>query len=412
MIKSHLEDINRVLFTLNYEERRQELNNRLGKVLSHAQKQVPYYARQQCLELDSFPVVNKSIIKDNLESFVSLGVEISTLFKVVTSGSTGTPFEVYHDASKKLRNTADAIFFGNCAGYDIGTKLNYLKIWTVVNRKSRLKSFVENINPIDVTQLGDEKLKTLVECLKSSAKKQSFLGYASALETICNYLDRNSPNTRIPGVVSVIAMSEGLNPLAKDKIHTYFGVHGVSRYSNVENGIIAQQPADGSSSFIVNWASYFVEILNMDSDTPVAIGQTGRIVVTDLFNFAMPIIRYDTGDIGKLGWDPSGRDLWLEQVEGRKMDLVFDVHGNMVSSFTITNNMWLYPEIIQYQFIQESKDAYLFRLNVKGGFERESQLIEEFKEFFGSTASIRVEYVNEIPLLNSGKRKKVINQIL
>jgi phenylacetate-CoA ligase len=411
-LKKHLEDINSVLFKLSYEDRKKELNTRLEKITNHACQQVPFYSNQQLYSLESFPVVNKSIIKDNLNSFVTKGVDTSTLFRVVTSGSTGTPFGVYHDKSKKLRNTADTIFFGNLAGFEIGIKLNYLKIWTVVNRKSGFKSFLENINPIDVTQLGDENLKLLVETLVSTNMKQSFLGYATALETLCNYLEKNSPSTRIPHVTSVIAMSEGLNPIAKKKIHTYFGVYGVSRYSNVENGIIAQQPADGSNSFRVNWASYYVEILDMETDKPIEIGQIGRIVVTDLFNFAMPMIRYDTGDIGKLDWDSSCKDLCLVQVEGRKMDLVYDVDGNMVSSFTITNNMWLYPEITQYQFIQETKDSYLFKLNLKGTFDKESQLIEEFKKFFGSTASIRVEYVNEIPLLNSGKRKKVLNLVI
>jgi phenylacetate-CoA ligase len=408
-IKTHLEDINRVLYTLTYEERKQELNKRLEKVLSHAREKVPFYVHQQGSELESFPVVNKSIIRDDLDNFVTKAIDPSSLFRVVTSGSTGTPFGVYHDASKKLRNTADTIFFGNLAGFDIGIKLNYLKIWTVVNRKSSLKSFMENIHPIDVTQLGDENLKVLVETIVSNRAKQSFLGYASALETICNYLEEKSPSIRIPNVRSVIAMSEALSLSAKEKIYKYFGVHGVSRYSNVENGIIAQQPSDGSGYFKINWASYHIEILDMDRDVPIEIGKVGRIVVTDLYNFAMPMIRYDTGDIGKFGWSPIGNELCLAQIEGRKMDLVYDVNGNMVSSFTITNNMWLYPEITQYQFIQETRESYLFKLNLKGSFDREAQLIEDFKKFFGASAIIRVDYVNEIPLLNSGKRKKVVN---
>jgi phenylacetate-CoA ligase len=58
-------------------------------------------------------------------------------------------------------------------------------------------------------------------------------------------------------------MSEGLSEYAKKSIHTYFGKYPVSRYSNVENGIIAQQLPDGSNSFVVNWASYYIEILKM-----------------------------------------------------------------------------------------------------------------------------------------------------
>lgn len=410
-IKSHVEDINIVLFTLSYEEQKKLLNKRLEKLLDHARQTVPFYSNQQDSDMESYPVVNKTIIKENLDSFFSKGIDSSKLTRVVTSGSTGTPFAVYHDASKKLRNTADTILFGNLAGYDLGMKLNYLKIWTVVNRKSGFKSFMENINPIDVTQLGDDNVKALLYSFLSSRVKQSFLGYASALETICNYLDRNSPNIRIPNVASVIAMSEGLSPVAKEKIHTYFGVHAVSRYSNVENGIIAQQMPNGSNEFEINWASYYIEILAFEADTVVEIGVLGRIVITDLFNFGMPMIRYDTGDVGSFMVSSDNQRLLLRTVDGRKMDQVFNTNGEIISSFTITNNMWEFTEINQYQFIQTGIKSYMFKLNLNNSFEREEELIFKFKQIFGLDAIIKIEYVTEIPLLNSGKRKKVINLI-
>jgi phenylacetate-CoA ligase len=284
-----------------------------------------------------------------------------------------------------------------------------LKIWTQVNRKSKFKAWAENIIPIDVTHLSDENIFKLLNNFKSNKRPKAFLGYASSLESICKFIDKENLNIIIPNVNSVIAMSEGLSHLGKKLIHKYFGVHPVSRYSNVENGIIAQQLPNGSNEFIINWASYYVEILAMDSNEKVPLGEVGRIVITDLFNYAMPMIRYDTGDIGVMNWDNNRDKKILTKVEGRKMDLVFDTSGHLVSSFTITNNMWLYPEIKQYQFIQTGKKEYIFKLNLDGVFERENQLVTEFKNYFGTDAIISVEYVDEIPLLNSGKRKKVMN---
>lgn len=71
--------------------------------------------------------------------------------------------------------------------------------------------------------------------------------------------------------------------------------------------------------------------------------------------------------------------------------------------------MLLFPEIKQYQFIQLGKAEYIFKLNPEGSFTREQELINFFKPFFGNDADIKVEYVKEIPLLNSGKRKMVVN---
>ena len=65
---------------------------------------------------------------------------------------------------------------------------------------------------------------------------------------------------------------------------------------------------------------------------------------------------------------------------------------------------------VQYQFIQTGEKEYEFILNLEEEFSREQELIEEFKGYLGLDAIIKVSYVDGIPLLNSGKRKKVINK--
>jgi phenylacetate-CoA ligase len=411
-VTKQIEDIRLLLSNPFSEQAISERENRLNKVLSQAVNCVPFYKSKNItgnIVINSFPVINKNIIRDQIDNFIVEGVRREDLLRVVTSGSTGTPFCVYHDITKKQRNKSDAIFFGNLAGFTIGIKLYYLKIWNQVNRKSRFTSLKQNINAIDVTQLSDQKIEKLITEFSENKGEKAFLGYASALESIAACAFRISPQVKFMNVKSVIAMSEGLNPASKEKIQQVFGRCPVSRYSNVENGIIAQQLPDGSNEFVINWASYYVEILDFDSDNTVEIGKLGRIVVTDLFNFSMPMIRYDTGDIGSFVWSRDKKQILLSSVEGRRMDQVFNTNGELVSSFTITNNMWLYPEIKQYQFIQKSKNVFLFKLNLDEKFEREALLISEFKKYFGQDAQILVEYVNEIPLLNSGKRKKVMN---
>lgn len=414
LIAKHIKDLNFILSDIQFEASKNKIDARRRELLQHALKNVPYYknnmATNKIIVLESFPVINKNIVRDNVKDFISLGYDVKMLSKAVTSGSTGTPFFVYHDANKKARNTADTIYFGEQAGFTIGTNLNYLKIWTKVNKKNKFSALAENILPIDVTQLSDENIEKLVVSINQNKFKKAFLGYASALESIVNYLEKNKPEFRFKKVTAVIAMSEAINDNTKHLILKYFGVHCVSRYSNVENGIIAQQKNDGSSYFRLNSASYEVEILDIHTDKALENGVSGRIVITDYFNKAMPLIRYDTGDIGIVNFDEESNELVLKKVEGRKMDMVFNTSGNLVSSFTITNNMWLYPEIKQYQFIQLSLNSYKFKLNTDTQFNREAELINEFKKHFGGDADITLEYVHEIPLLNSGKRKKVINE--
>ena len=73
--------------------------------------------------------------------------------------------------------------------------------------------------------------------------------------------------------------------------------------------------------------------------------------------------------------------------------------------------MWKYNTLNQYQFIQIAEKTYLFKLNTDKTFLKEDELINEFKGYLGNDADIKIEYVNEIPLLSSGKRKKVLNRM-
>jgi len=383
----------------------------INRILQHAVKNVTYYNGYNTSDLTKYPVINKTLIRNNFERFISKAFNEKDLIRVVTSGSTGTPFQVYHDINKRNRNTADTIYFGEMAGFKLGHKLFYFKVWNNVNKKSLLTLWMQNLIPCDVTNLSDIIIEKHIVKMSEEQKPFGLLGYASVYDAILSYCLRNNINKINTKVKSIISMSESLATETKQKISEIFGCPVLSRYSNVENGIIAQQVPDSGLHFIINSASYHVEILKFESDEPQTDGEIGRIVITDLFNYGMPMIRYDTGDTGSKRYDAKLKKMVFDNIEGRRMDLIYNPQGKLMSSFTITNNMWLFPEITQYQFIQKTENKYHFKLNVDGCFNRENELIEEFKKHFGKEAEFTVEYVDEIPQLQSGKRKKVVNEM-
>jgi len=177
----------------------------------------------------------------------------------------------------------------------------------------------------------------------------------------------------------------------------------------MENGIIAQQEPNNTLEFTINWASYHLEILQWENDVPAPSGSLGRIVITDLFNYSMPLIRYDTGDIGAIDFEVSPPV--LKQVEGRKNDVIFNTNGEPISSFIMINN-YLYEGIKQSQLIQEGKTDYLLKLQVSDNFHQEQDFIALYQGFLGKDANIKVQYVDALPLLSSGKRKTTINNDL
>ena len=392
------------------------INKRLGELLKYAQNNVPYYQNFKHIELSDFPVSDKLTYKKNINKFCSVEFKKVKLYKAITSGSTGTPFVSFQNEKKKKRNTADVIYFGRLAGYKLGEPLFYLKIWSDNNRKSGLVQFLQNIIPIDVIKLSNKNIKQLLDKIDSKNGKAHINSYASALEEVCKYLDNgfNSGTLKNLRAASIIAQSEALTSETREKLQKYFKSTPCSRYSNLENGIIAQQTLNNNNLFLINRASYFVEILKMDSDIPVKPNELGRIVVTDLFNYAMPFIRYDTGDIGRfaVNKDNISDYNYLKEIQGIKLDLLLNTKGEIVSSYIMYKNMFKYPEIDQFQLIQEGKKDYRFIISMKGIFEQEVKLKNEFLNYLGKDANFEIEYVKEIPLLSSGKRRKIINNYL
>src|SRR5690606_9962439 len=137
------------------------------------------------------------------------------------------------------------------------------------------------------------------------------------------------------------------------------------------------------------------------------------IVITDLFNFAMPLIRYDTGDVGVMDYDSNGNRLVLTQIDGRKMDMFTNTKGELISSHII-HHILQYKGIDQFQFIEEENGDYIIKLKVLPSYNYKDgeRIYNQYEGYFGEGAVIQLEYVDDIPLLPSGKRKLVINKRL
>lgn len=408
-VKKHLEDITWIVGNYGAQTDAKTRGN-LELLLQHAVATTKFYSKFNPSDINSFPVIDKNVIRENIDAFISSKFNKEELVPATTSGSTGTPFRVYHDRNKKSRNTADTMYFAGRAGYKLGNKLYYFKIWSNNNSKSKLKQFFENIVPVDVLNLKKNSADVIKE-LNTNTLPVSFIGYVSAFETLCKYLDKSNTLKDSVKVNSIITMSESLDENTREVAKHYFKCPVVSRYSNIENGILAQQTHENPKAFTVNRASYLIEIFDTETDTVLPNGQLGRIVVTDFYNFGMPMVRYDTGDLGILDEINAGgrTELALTHIEGRKLDRIFNTKGEQISSYIIYKNMWQYTEIEQYQFIQAGPKEYIFRISMDGRFGREENLKQEFVSYLGDDADFRVEYVAEIPLLASGKRKKVVN---
>lgn len=389
-----------------------ENTGQLNTILKWATNEVPFYRECVGKSIEDFPVVNKNIIRDNVNEFRAQSYLNEPLHKETTSGSTGTPFTVFQDACKRLRATADSLALSDRAGFKLGSKLYYARVWNNLNKKSWFECKATNIVMQSTDNLSDGALESFLKKLERDHSEKSVLAYSSSLIALVNWMDRTNQKTTAK-VQSFITMSESMPTDYRRRLSELFGCPVVSRYSNQECGLISQQCLF-ENEYHINTQSFYVEILDMEKDIPVEDGVVGRIVVTDLYNKAMPIIRYDTGDIGAISHKSKCGEPGkvLVSVEGRKVDCFYSTAGKMLSPLTIINTMWNFNDLKQFQFVQNDSKDYEIRINcLSNVYKREMELVTELKRIVGGDAQIKVTYVDEIPMLASGKRKSVVNNM-
>jgi phenylacetate-CoA ligase len=156
-----------------------------------------------------------------------------------------------------------------------------------------------------------------------------------------------------------------------------------------------------------------VEFLR-DDGSPCAPGEDGRIVVTELINYGMPMIRYEVGDRGVPSDRicPCGRGLPLmESVTGRVADFLVATDGHRVAGISIIENtLTKLPGIKQMQVIQE--EARRLEVNLVPGAEygpaTEAELVTSLQEYLGPEVAVGVNRVDRIPQEKTGKYRFTI----
>jgi phenylacetate-CoA ligase len=401
----HLHDLGD--FTRLNEARRHEiLTKRLVDLLRHATQTTMFYRGMNgANEWSSWPVMTKRALQDKSDDFISDAHRNKKLFEKWTSGSYGTPMRVLFSADKWARRNAEVIFYNRRAGLDVGDA--YLHVST--DKKSAFHRWRKNTIVLDATRLDATWLEETVTVLQQNPGRV-IVGFASALLALAEYGRDHAPagSIRLGGAVSA---AEPLPEHARVIIGEVFGCAVFNRYASTETGVLAFT-GTGHEELQVNRSSYVIEVLAHDADRPVRTGEQGRVVVTDLFSHAMPLIRYDIGDLAVAGPPCEHGVESLSRVEGRVVEVIYDASGTRISWATIYDIFCDAPLVFQYQFCQVGAADYRLMLIKRDCFRQEDEnfLRQRLVALLGESATLRFEYVQSIPALGSGKRPAITSE--
>lgn len=396
-------------------------------LVRHAYEQVPFY-RQRLDQVgldparlqgwDDFakiPVLTKADLRARGLELVSEAYRgRADLRCMTTSGSTGVPVEVMVEEAAQQFKRACTLRSDEWCGWRFGERIALF--WGGGGRtdwRGRLRNaLLERIYYVDTLRITErvlaETLKDLQRCRPSL-----LIGHAHSLYLFASHVDTHGgPGFRPRGIISTAMV---LHDWQRRVIEEVFSCKVTNRYGCEEVSLIACE-CERHDGLHVNADGVYLEILHPDG-TPCGPGEDGAVVVTDLVNRAMPIIRYQIGDMAILSDRrcPCGRGLpLLQRVEGRVADYVVTPSGRLVSGISLTDHFaTLIPGLVQLQIVQETIDHFVLRIVRGPGFGPESleKIAGLIEQWFGSELRHECQFVDRIPQEPSGKYRFCISKV-
>lgn len=400
----------------------------LQGIVQHAYRTVPFY-RQRLDEAGitpgemrtfhdfaRIPCLTKADLREQGPQLISSAYAKARLTRKTTSGSTGVSVEVVVDEEAQQFKRGATLRSDEWSGWRLGQRVamawgnpEYLKRgWRGWLRNALL----ERRRYLDTVKLDIRDLEKFTASLRRSPPGLVF-GHAHSLFLVAEFLrERGGAGFRPQGIISSAMV---LHSWQRQVIEEVFGCPVTNRYGCEEVSLIACE-CEKHNGLHVNADGLFVEVLRPDGAL-AAPGEPGAVVVTDLKNRAMPILRYRVGDVAALSDRvcPCGRGLpMLERLEGREADYVVTADGAMISGISLTENFaMLIPGIAQLQIVQERLEHFVLRI-VRGplfGASSQARIRELVEERFGPRATFDCEFVERIPQERSGKYRFCISKV-
>jgi phenylacetate-CoA ligase len=352
-------------------------------------------------DLRGLPVLTKADIRNGLGESFSEGFDPSNTIHKRTGGSTGVPLHVYVDWEAVRWKKAATERHDSWAQRLPGCRT--AAIWGDTDKRYPLRTRLRNaltdryiyLDTLSFTQGNLDRFLSMIRRDRPSV----LVGHAHSVFRFAEYVRARRADDVSFGAIITTAMV--LSPAERMTIEEVFGRCVYDRYGCEELSIIASE-CGAHSGLHVFAEGVYLEVLG-DGSGP------GKLILTDLFNKAMPMIRYEVGDYGCLatGSCACGRTLpRIREVSGRTADFLYRPDGVPVFGISILDTFVIHmPGFRQVQIIQDRLDHLDFLIVRDERFTEDSLRIlrEHVVKIFGTNMRYDVRFVEEIPLTERGK---------
>ncbi len=203
----------------------------------------------------------------------------------------------------------------------------------------------------------------------------------------------------------IMPMGASMSPYMKRVIEKAFAVPVREDYGCAELGSIGAQCGDSKGVGIFSQL-FHVEVIK--NGKPAGINEAGRVLITDLYNYAMPLIRYDIGDSAMWikGDEESPKRL---QLLGRLKDCLLNDDNQLVTSDQITDEVLSTPGVLGFQLEIDDDDADLQVTAKQGESIDLGEITRRLSSLIGNKYQIYAQEAATIMPESSGKYRYVKN---
>lgn len=401
-------------------------NEKFRNLIKHTYESVPYYYemfRQLKLtpsdfkstdDIQKLPILDKETIKRNFpDKIVSSNVDLKTLISGFSSGSTGEPFQYMMSKKEKTLKWASFFRFWKWAGYDFGMKyVNLTGYPHFAFKKSKFLSTVEGklmrVLPLLPFEMNQRNITDYIRKI-FDFNPEIIRGYTSSITYLAKYLEEHQLYMNL---LAVLVTGETLTEAQRRLIERVFNCKIFNGYGGEGMEIFAE--CERHEGMHVNDENIFVEIIR--DNERVFTGTVGRIVLTNLNNYAMPFIRYDIKDAASFSSRKCscGRGLTLvKNMEGRLADILVTSNGKILVVHFFTGLFEFVQEVKNFQVVQSSLNEITIRIVKEKTYclRNEKYILKEIQRYVGDEVKLNLQYVEEIEKTRTGKRRLFISQI-
>jgi phenylacetate-CoA ligase len=415
-LREHWHELERTQF-LSESELRDRQRERLRKVSAAACRDTVFYARRfadagvgtelRSLEdLQKLPILTKRDVRAHARELLSVRSSGQNILEFRTGGSTGVPLtlliaeEISHQRNAAARRSNR--WTGWRVGEPVGAVWGNPKLPDTIKERLR-DELLEPTVYLDTMTMSPNAVRAFARAWRRKGATLLF-GHAHSLYLLAQM-------TRDLGIDdfrprAIIATSMMLLPHERRVIDDVFGVHVFDRDGCEEVGLVGCE-CERHTGLHINIDHLIVEFIREDG-RPAAPGERAFVVVTDLINDTMPMLRYRVEDLAAPLAEPCGcgRGLPLMgHVAGRTADFLVRADGTRVAGVSlIENTLTKFDGIEQMQIVQEELQRIVLRIVApRGGYADPRTAL---RDYFGTAfpgARIDIEDVNTIAREPNGK---------